>query len=117
MDRPARAQYCLEIEGRARLSPCSGESSLTRASEPRVNDCLVAGGDRRALVNVVRVGLAERSQVVPDHRATGLRLDRAAEVDERSLAAAFGLVQIQHEGPAALAPGRGGEPFQLVRLE
>src|SRR5207237_5245388 len=40
-----------------------------------------------------------------------------ADVGEGGLAAGLRLVEIDHEGPGALAPGRRGEALELARLE
>src|SRR5437762_14149581 len=70
---------------RSFTKPC-GRNALARPAEPLRDDRLVAGLDRRAVVQRVVVRRAVALQIVPEHRRAGLRRDLEADVDEPGLA-------------------------------
>src|SRR5258708_25055925 len=92
-------------------------SASSGTPEPFRDDRLVARFHRRAVVHGVEVRRAVGAQVVPQHRGAGLRRDRAADADARPLAARLDVVQVNHEGPGALAERGRGVALELVGLE
>src|SRR3954462_952433 len=95
----------------------TAQRASTRFSEPLGDDCFGTGGDRHALMQGVRIGLPVRVQVVPDQGLTQPGPEGEPGVHEVRLTAGCRLVEIDHEGPAALAPGCGRIPLELIRLE
>src|SRR5690349_14348666 len=93
------------------------DAPLARSPEPLGDDRLVAGAHRRAVMQRVVVAAAIGTQVVPYDGGALFGRHGKIDVDELGLAARFDVVQVDHEGPGALAERTRRVALELVGLE
>src|SRR5262245_36009927 len=77
----------------------------------------MAGANRRSLMLGCLVGRPRRQEIVPGYSEPCSGPDREIDVRENGFATVSWLIQVDHEGPGALAQGFRREPSKLVRFE